>query len=165
MQRCLQEGGESNSDRELSSRRSGASRRARPDDSTAIDIQQLQLFWKGLPPEQRPALCCVSAADFEKSVASLASLPPASPSSSVASLAIAAAAAPASEAPQLCTPTAIIQRHLQSALRAGFARDRGVLYGAERAAAARAAHARMQMQHPIRWRAAPERAPPRLVRA
>ena len=71
MQRCLQEGGDSNAERDTSVRRPGASRRPRPDEGGAIDIQQLQLFWKELSPDKRPALCSVSAAEFEKSVVAL----------------------------------------------------------------------------------------------
>lgn len=64
--------------------------------------------------------------------------------------------------PQVCTPTAIIARHLQSTLRAGFAKQQGVLF--DRGELARSAQARLQAQHPVRWRAAPVRVPPRFVR-
>lgn len=67
------------------------------------------------------------------------------------------------DARQLCTPSAIISRHLQSTLRAGFAQHPGVLF--DRQAAQAAAQAKLQAAHPVRWRAAPMRVPPRFIRA
>lgn len=73
MQRCLQEGGDAYTERDTNVRRPGAMRRARPDESGAIDILQLQQFWKSLPPEKRHPLCRVPTTEFEKSVIMLSS--------------------------------------------------------------------------------------------
>jgi len=72
MQRCLQEGGDSNSERDTSGRRIVSSRRVRAEENGGIGIPQLQLFWKSLSTAQRSELCKVPLADFEKSVSALA---------------------------------------------------------------------------------------------
>ena len=77
--------------------------------------------------------------------------------------AIGTASTPAAGQRQLCTPSALIARHMQSVLRAGFTQQPGVLF--DRSAVASAAQARLHSAKPIRWRPAPMRVPPRMPRA
>ena len=57
---------------------------------------------------------------------------------------------------RLCTPTAIVARHLQSALRSGFEPKQRALIDRTAVAIAAQAQARMQTQRPaVQWRAAP----------
>merc|ERR1711871_1223142 len=68
MQRCLQESGDTGSERDGASRRSTSSRRPRGMDSTSVNLGQLQAFWSALPSSQRSELCRVPLQDLEQAV-------------------------------------------------------------------------------------------------